>query len=186
MSKLHRKVEEFLNTPAIRKEREEMAQIELGNQGFDLETEYMLELAYWAGFFDGEGYIGIYKYKQNDGYHKSPGYSVVMGLTLTNKKIVEEFGCLFKGFQITRREYKRNPNAKTQYYWQAKGHTAIAVLKALMPFLKLKKRQAELAIEFYERKGPNPSRPLTNSELQLREEYYQKMRQLNKRGRKHD
>jgi len=139
------------------------------------------ELAYWGGFFDGEGSISIYRYQNKSPYHVSPTYSVQMSLSQVNKQIVDLFSQRFKGTRAIRKH--RIPNARTQYYWSARGRRAIAVIKELLPFLRLKRSQADLALEFHTRKGANPSRHLTEQELRLREEYYQRMHQLNVRGR---
>jgi hypothetical protein len=147
----------------------------------DLGIQYVAELAYWAGFIDGEGYIGIYKYRNKDKWHKSPTYSIQIGVALTDRRIIEQLCALFPGSRAKRKH--RYPNSKTQYYWQAKGNRAAIVLTELLPFLRIKKTQARLALEFHKQKGKNPCRPLTDSELNLREEYYRKMRSLNSKGK---
>ena len=139
-----------------------------------------IELAYWAGFFDG-GYIGIYKYQNKDPWHKSPTYSACMALTIVDKEILDQFAALFPGSRATRQH--RTPNSQLQYYWTARGNRAVATLRRLLPFLRLKKPQAQLALEFHEKKGRNPARLLTKDELALREQYYRRMRTLNSRGK---
>jgi hypothetical protein len=151
--------------------------------GFEVDNRDppLLELAYWAGFFDGDGCIGIYKYQNKDRWHKSPTYSVYMALTIVDKEIVDQFAALFQGSRATRRH--RTPNSQLQYYWTARGNRAVAVLTKLLPFLRLKKPQAQLALEFHARKGSNPARLLKKDELDLRENYYQQMRKMNSKGK---
>jgi hypothetical protein len=150
----------------------------------DLEAQYVVELAYWAGLFDGEGSISIYRYQNKDRYHKSPTYSVMLQLSLTDKQLVDDFAKLFKGTQ-TVRHYNR-ANNRDQYCWSTKGDIAVAILKALRPFLRLKQEKANLALKFHQKKWPNPSRLLTPAEVELREGYYQQMRKLNRRGRQNE
>lgn len=148
----------------------------------DFDTQYVVELAYWAGLFDGEGSIRINRYQNKDSHHKSPTYTVQLQLSLTDKQTVDDFEMLFKGTRTIRRDIRVNNS--DQYCWAAKGDIAVATLKALRPFLRLKREKADLALEFHREKGPNPSRLLTSEELELREQYYQRMRRLNRRGRR--
>lgn len=139
------------------------------------------ELSYWAGFFDGEGCISIYKYQNKDQWHKSLTYSAMIQLAICDKEILDQLDILFKGTRAVRKHSR--PNSRPQYYWQRRGNKAVEIIKQLLPFLRLKKPQGELALEFHKQKGRNPSRLLSPSELRLRDEYYWRMRKLNVRGK---
>jgi len=109
--------------------------------------------AYWAGFVDGEGSIGIMKTKS----------SHFLRITISqNKKYIveeakEEFGFGSVG-SSTARERKINgiiTSKKTvMWYWNTTTNQAEEVLKLLLPYLRIKKNQALLALQFqkYKRK----------------------------------
>jgi len=74
-------------------------------------------------------------------------------------------------------------NHKPTWDTHTTGDTAYNILKSLLPYLIVKKERADIGIEYYEKTHPSPrGRRLTKDELELREEYYQKMKILNKRG----
>lgn len=144
------------------------------------------ENSYWAGFFDGEGSIMITKNIVNDKTHKSPIYQLQIGVATTNKQIMEKLRN-FSGFRnlIVERRFKK-PNQRNAYYWGLKGDRAVTFLKRILPFLKLKREQAIVGIEFQEKKvRPNELggklRALNQEELNYRELMRNKIRQLNYR-----
>lgn len=121
-------------------------------------------LAYFAGLFDGEGSIMITKQNRigKTPWHKSPNYILMLNIAMTNREIIESWKTFFQvGWFSIRPEhkYKNAKNefstAKTSYYWAVKGNKALQVLHRLLPFLKVKKKQAEIGIKFQE------SKPLT-------------------------
>ena len=86
------------------------------------------QLAYWAGFFDGEGCIGLYCGKSGWN-HK---------ITLSQKRIepLKDLERLFGG-----RAHLRTDKA---HQWDICGSQAAAFLTAVLPFLRNKARQARL------------------------------------------
>lgn len=116
------------------------------------------DLAYLAGIIDGEGTIGIY-------YHKGRNsYRVKIYVVNTYKPLIDWLGSVFGGFV-----YKRNHTKwKTRYEWHL-GENAMELLKSLIPYLKIKKDQAILALGFRE----------NFKRKEDRQGYYLKMRQLN-------
>lgn len=138
------------------------------------------ELAYWAGFLDGEGWIGVGRSFVKDPAHASPCYRIVVGVVNTNKEIMKRFITKFGGYMYLR---ERLPQHSPTWDSHITGDTAYNLLKMLMPYFIVKRKQAEVAIEYYEKTHPAPrGRRLTKDELELRESYYQKMKKLNKRG----
>lgn len=102
-----------------------------------------IELAYIAGFFDGEGCIYVVKMVGN----KNPGYSLKLEINqrLDNDSILYYIQSKFGG-NIHHKRPSFNSNRHTR--WSIHGDLAIAVLKQLLPYLKIKKLQAEVAISY--------------------------------------
>ena len=120
------------------------------------------DLAYYAGFFDGEGSICIVK--------KTKG-QYVLEVTVTNTYywILESYALAFGGSVGTHRtrEFGRKPC----WRWAAAANIAHRFLSLVLPYLEVKKYQAEIAIQFQEAriKKRTRSRRLTDAELALQE-----------------
>jgi len=93
------------------------------------------DLAYAAGFFDGEGCISIAK-----------NGAVDIRITNTAKNVLIKFQNLFGG-TIGNRTQKVN---KTQYAYCLYGENAIDFINLIKPYLVEKLPQAETIIEYYE------------------------------------
>ena len=127
-----------------------------------------MSLAYMAGFFDGEGYLGILKRKRknwNIEYFLQVSIGQKDGATMD--WIVNQFGGHLH-------KVKRDGS----YYWTISNKGAYEFISKIVPFLRYKKPQAELAIEFY--KDRVLKRPIPLEELEKRESIYQRMRLLKK------
>ena len=97
-------------------------------------------IAYLAGFFDGEGSIFIDKL-----------YGMSCVITSTTKWALESFRFGFGG-NITENKKIYNVSQHTTYQWKVKSTKAKIFLQAILPYLKLKKPEAEIAIKFQNRK----------------------------------
>lgn len=130
--------------------------------------ENKLKLAYMAGFFDGEGYVGILKRKRgnwNIEYFLQLSIGQKDGATMD--WITENYGG--KTYLVKR---------DGTFYWTCSNKMALNLLTQIVPYLKYKKPQAELALEFY--KNRNLKRPIPKEELERRENIYLKMKALKK------
>lgn len=119
-----------------------------------------------AGFFDGEGYIGILKRKRKDWnieYFIQISIGQIDGATMD--WIVDTFG-----------GHLHRVKRDNSFYWIASNKEAYTILKRIAPLLRYKKPQADLAIEFYEER--DLSRPIPQKELERRESIYLKMKSL--------
>lgn len=101
--------------------------------------------AYLAGFFDGEGCISLYK---NDGRH----YRLEICMANTNEWVAKWFHFVFGGTLYLEEASKKNPKWRDVWRWQLRSRKTQYFLISLLPYLKLKKPQAELALQFLERK----------------------------------
>ena len=95
------------------------------------------EIAYFAGLFDGEGSIAVYTNKGD----KSARFGITVGMV--NPTVIEELRLAFGGSI-----YKQMRAGRPVYYWRTFGKRAELVLKILLPFLRVKREEAELAIAY--------------------------------------
>lgn len=140
-----------------------------------------LQLAYLAGFVDGEGHITALKTKSkrvdwNDSY--SPDF----GLTNTNREILEHVRKL-TGFGNIKSKSKGKPNWKPAWELDFDAIETQILLERLLPYLIVKKRQAELLLELMNKKMKLGSRRVISVDEQVEKDLlYEEIRELNKRG----
>jgi len=139
------------------------------------------ELAYWAGFIDGEGSIFIKKEKSRAG-RVTPIYELALKVENTNKEVIERF---FKTFQSGYKTYreKNGKNGKPLYGVTIKQQKALNILEMLEPFIIVKKKNIEIAKAFLNLKTEFHGKTLSDEEVKKREYFYQEMKKLNMRGR---
>lgn len=106
-------------------------------------------LAYTAGIFDGEGSITIRKARIGK---CKPSIQLAVAMGNTNEWLVQFFCMQFGGHWRIRGKNKRFENAKPFWEWQANGKEAARFLESILPYLQIKRPQAELAIEFQSRR----------------------------------
>ena len=140
-------------------------------------------LSYLAGIMDGEGTIRIGATKPSEkNKHWNTKYYASVSMGNTSKEVVKMFVDKF-GSKV-REECV--PNRKKMYRWGTSGNIVVPkILKQLLPYLVIKKKQAELVIMFCETrkvKGFRRNEKLPISELQRREEFYWKVKKLNAVG----
>ena len=121
------------------------------------------DIAYIAGFFDGEGCIRIKKANQGGN-----SYYIWVAITNSNKEILDFIQDIFGG-QVRKAEKTVN---KVIYHYLITSAEAIAMLKVILSFLREKHDQANLAIHFHNQKEK------MTGEQKL--EHYQFMRELKK------
>lgn len=135
-------------------------------------------LSYLAGLFDGEGYIGINKGRRDNGGY--PSYSIAVTVRITEELLARLFHFNFGG-SIYYRKYE-NPNWSPIWSWTISGKNAEPFLQDILPYLLLKKPQAELALYFIRETRKGKKGYLLDTEKALREASYILMKGMNKRG----
>ncbi len=105
----------------------------------------MLSNEYVAGLFDGEGFIRIATYKKPDSIHVR--YQVIVGIANTYRPVLDLVQKQFSGNLYCNRHDLRSSGHRPVHNWTAASQLAGAFLKELLPFLYIKKEQAELALE---------------------------------------
>jgi hypothetical protein len=135
------------------------------------------DLIYLAGFFDGEGCILIQSAKQS-GY-KNYRHKLTMTITTTSSHITRYLKAL--GFYIfNRKPYKTH--CKQQWAAVLCDRRAKTLLEKLLPYLKIKKNEALLAIKFQNHKDKIGYHGATNGlglkEINYRERVKKQLQEL--------
>ncbi len=99
-------------------------------------------LAYLAGFFDGEGCVGVYK----KGQHKN--HEVRISIAQVDPKPIQLFQSVFGGnIGIQKGNYENRFGIKDLFRLQYTGNRAKDVLANLYPYLIVKREKAAVALE---------------------------------------
>ena len=132
------------------------------------------ELAYIAGFFDGEGYIGIVM---------NHGLRLIVSITNTKVEILYWLKDLFGGSVCNGQ--RPSQNQKPIYVWTIVSREAAIFIYRIQPYLRLKEEQSELGLEFQRTKnwgGNNSRHPVSEETSEYRNFLRAKIMELNKRG----
>ena len=121
------------------------------------------DLAYLAGFFDGEGSIFLTKASRN------AGLELRISISQANRWICEKYRMAFGGAIVKDRNSKPD-SWKCAGQWRAGANIGLEFLKVVYPYLILKQAEARIAIEFQTTKSSrfansNRVRKLTEEEL---------------------
>jgi len=135
------------------------------------------ELAYYAGLFDGEGAITLHP-TQITSPRQRKTYFLSVHLTSVDEERVLELQIAFGGNIFT---YEGKRNNKTAYRWLVVRNTANKFLSSVLPYLRLKRHRAELALEFHSHKKRGGYHP--QEYIDFEEDYKQNFLALNRRGK---
>lgn len=129
-----------------------------------------------AGVIDGEGCILLKKVKGG----KNDLHTLDLEVSMTDyhavKKLHEIFG--IGSFRPSRRK-KKQANHRQAWRWVCTSNDAMEVIELVLPYLIVKREQAELATKFSELKKKHPGRKgLSQEEVNIREEMFLKMKEL--------
>ena len=104
------------------------------------------ELAWMAGFFDGEGSIMLSKVVNDNGgvcFHRR------VCVVNTRRDILDIFQRYFGGtIRENTHQTKYNPNAKPIYSWECSTKQSAYFVGMIKPYLRLKSYQADLFMDF--------------------------------------
>jgi len=143
-----------------------------------------LTLAYLAGVMDSDGSFGMRRttYGMRKRGEQTPVYSERVKLAQVVPVVPLMLKEIFCGhFCITKPYAKKG---QPLYRWEGTQKVAARCIKALYPYLRIKKRQAEILIKLRENKNAQkPSRWRTDSDrerlLAYWEDLFQEIRKLN-------
>lgn len=104
--------------------------------------------AYLAGFFDGEGCITLAPTQVKGKWQKT--FILRVQLASTNEWAIQavKFAC----GGVVSIDRQRSGNHKLAYRWVISSNNALVFLGQILPYLKIKRPLAELAIKFQEHK----------------------------------
>jgi hypothetical protein len=144
---------------------------------FDVAT-----LAYVAGLFDGEGSIVIGCNKPDAVWgRKVPSYWLQVSITNTDRPLIDWLHATFGGHISDYSHSVSRKNRRPCWAWRTIGGQARGFLQNISPYLRIKKDQALLAIEFQDHldtPGFSKRKDLTPEILEKREAYRQKLRRM--------
>jgi len=113
---------------------------------------------------------------------KNPSHWLQVQITNTDKNLINWLKISFGGHISDNSKSKRKKKRRPCYAWRILSNEAMEFLEKLLPYLRTKKRQAILAIEFQKSRRGQNNIPLTDEELLNRDLYKKKISDLN-RGR---
>ena len=148
-------------------------------QKLNLNKKSETDLAYLAGFVDGEGTLTITS-NPNKKERKNPSksYRFIFQVVNTDKEIIDWIASFLGVGFITRRDPRDDgqKNNKIRYILTAGSFDNVAqICNVLLPYLKVKKPQAQLILEYYRN---HKFRKISTREIEIVKE----IRILNKRG----
>jgi hypothetical protein len=148
-------------------------------------TEDKLFWSYIAGLMDTDGSFSLKRQKINKGTDvKNPRYLPVIAVSMTD---VRSINYLRENCNIGKLYIPKNSDTSAGYHYQFGIYTkleSVEFLKRVIPFLKSKKEQAEVLLDFcMNSKNTKYCKiGISADELAFREDCYQRMIQLNKYG----
>jgi hypothetical protein len=99
----------------------------------------MMDFRWLAGFFDGEGCVYLQSMTRVN--RRLPRYCLQISITQNDRFILEEIQKEFGG-QVYLHKGRRC------YRWRITGMASLPFLQAVCPYVRIKKDQVDLAIEF--------------------------------------
>jgi hypothetical protein len=131
------------------------------------------ELAYMAGLFDGEGYIGLRQRPDNPrgkGRTTKRSFRLDMSVTSTSQLILDSFTQFGGAVHEQARALTLLRGWKNRWQWKATGDEAVTILRQLEPFLREKRVLAQLAIAYWADRKTDQGR-VSDEEYALRTGY---------------
>ena len=111
-----------------------------------------LDLVYFAGFFDGEGCIAISRQSHQYKGQPSQHYRLEVVVGSTNHWIIELMKFQFGGAVYCDRRDNHPKSHRPFWRWMICSNKAVIFLQEMLPYLKLKKAEAEIAIKWQNKK----------------------------------
>jgi len=140
-----------------------------------------VDLARLAAFVDGEGSIALYRNNK-----KSAGCSYALELSVSNTdiRLVQWIKETF-GFGFVRTNIKPQ-RWRTLYQWECYSRQAEEVLRAIYPFLIIKREQADLVFDFLKLVMPVGTNRISEENCKQRLTLVHRLRSMHKGGSRED
>lgn len=140
-------------------------------------------VVYAAGFFDGEGCVGIYRRKMPA---STRPHSVSIRIINTNPLPLQFIQKNFGGSIGAHRPKNPEFNRKPTWQWRIGGEAGYEFLRSILPFLIVKAREVELCIAFRDLKkrcgGRATMERITPENLKSRIKFAYEVASLKKRA----
>lgn len=140
------------------------------------------DIAWAAGIMDGEGTVRINRVAAGINRRINAAYQLYVTVNMVDKEAILKLQTIFGGsvtLQKSRNTERHNPTWK----WLISDESAVKVLREMQPYLVTKRSRAILGIEFREAcKMPVGTSLVPDHIVALRQNYYERMKELNRRG----
>lgn len=146
-------------------------------------------VAWMAGIVDGEGTLTIARQLRPG--RPSPAFRVVVNVANTDTRLLVPFKRYYGGNIYPRPERRKSKRWKDSWTWHCPERYQRAFLLAVREFLRGKREQADILLDFIEHKRSFPrkslgqgkgSAPLGATEIGFRERVWNRVRLLNEKG----
>jgi hypothetical protein len=111
--------------------------------------------AYVAGFIDGEGCISISR-REYIKRTPTPIYTLTVAVVSTNRDVLEYCRNLTNLGAVMLGGLPRKDSHHQEFSWRISSRQAIDLLQLILPYLRIKREQADIAIAFQETFGKSP------------------------------
>lgn len=142
-----------------------------------------LTASYIAGIIDGEGSIGLQKNKKSECVN-GINYVPRLRIGMIDKEFIEWLKNSFGGWIYHR---KQNGNNKDSYTWQVEGKVMKEIIKKVYPYLRIKKKHAEIIMKFWKTKEyvviPKSHKELKPEIRVMRDNLYQQLIKIQIKGK---
>ncbi len=138
------------------------------------------EWGYLAGIVDGEGCLTLKKSGRN-----RQNFSALLTISNTSLSLLKEINKMLGGLGNINQKRSYNKNCKPVYELRfSKREILLPLLEKLQHYLKLKKKQCQLLLEFLKiRVKSNPTKKAKVTYTQREIEIWKALKNINKRGR---
>jgi hypothetical protein len=168
----------YLKRDEVERCKETMAEI-FGKRRHDLDVDPIVDshdAAYMAGLIDGEGSVYMVQTTRTS-------FTIHVAVTNTHMGVIEWCRTTFGGSlgKVIRKGKQREHHAPG-YQWACHCRYALACLRACVPYMKIKREQALLAIDFMDsmrERGYQHGHPVPAEEVERRQAIKAQMSKLN-------
>jgi hypothetical protein len=130
------------------------------------------QLAYIAGFLEGDGSFQIMRYNSKRSGHV---YEYRISAYNTKEEVIKWFADTIGGYYG---HVKSSPRWKKPFHWNIKNQEAIQLAQALHPYLISKKEEVSIWLEYAQNVIPNRTNKRTQETIDLRMNLIKKIRDL--------
>lgn len=145
----------------------------------------MPDSSYFAGFFDGEGSVLVYRRSSMMPRGRTAPYQIRATVTNTNRLVIQHFQDRFGG---NVKEYGPEARRRRAWKWTVLCREAESFLRCIRPFLVVKDAEADVAIEMQARitafktlnhaKGTRGALALPQAEIDARDALHDRIQAL--------